>query len=471
MSLRTKFLIVVGSIVAGSILVVSLLSSRIARVEFERVDTGPREIPVEKVAWEALREQLADRRELSGSSVVPIEPGVVPDGWTLVVFERDRLIASTSLPADLAIRRFGDEVEIERDDGSTLAVSRFSGVTREIPVGWGGEAIAMMIPSTEMEGPDPSASRTEGFIRPFNRSLLLGSVFVMLLALGVTWWIVSRFLHPIATLRSAAAEIAGGNFGSQLQLDRKDELGELSRSFDSMSAELARLERNRQSMVSDIAHELRTPLTSVRCRVEAIRDGLQAADRSTVDAIHEQLLLLTSLVDDLQDLSLATAGRLPLDIQPAELRGEVSRVLESLPESEALRVNSVDDHLWVVADPRRLRQILTNLLTNAVRHAGAEGSVVIRADREDGMARIWVEDNGEGIAPESLEMVFERFHRIDESRSRETGGTGLGLAIVRQLVEAHGGEVGVESEQGDGARFWFTLPAVAPETKPEATRN
>jgi two-component system sensor histidine kinase BaeS len=229
-----------------------------------------------------------------------------------------------------------------------------------------------------------------------------------------------------------------------------------------MAATLARNEELRRRMVSDVAHELRAPLTNIRCELESMQDGLTAPTPERIASLHDETMHLTSLVDDLQDLALAEAGRLDIDPQPVAVASLARRAAAGIEPRARERGVTIrcdgDDDVVVLADTRRAVQILTNLLTNAVAHMETAGVIRIAWSRDNGEAVVQVIDSGVGIPAEELPHIFERFYRVDVSRSRTTGGAGLGLSIVRQLVAAHGGRVWAESEAGKGSTFSFTLP-------------
>jgi signal transduction histidine kinase len=244
-----------------------------------------------------------------------------------------------------------------------------------------------------------------------------------------------------------------------------DEVGELGRAFNAMSEAVGTSERLRRRLIGDVAHELRTPLTNIRAQLEAIQDGLSEAGRPAIDSLHEESMLLSRLVDELQDLAVAEAGEMRLDRSPVALceaaaSAAAAFALRARGSGVTIRIAVPEEMPRVSADRRRLAQVFGNLLSNALAHTPAGGSIVLEARPLDRSAEIAVRDSGCGIAAKDLPFVFDRFYRADVSRSRETGGAGLGLPIVRQIVLAHGGAIRIESEPESGTGFFFSLPFI-----------
>ena len=229
-----------------------------------------------------------------------------------------------------------------------------------------------------------------------------------------------------------------------------------------MAGSLQAADQARRTLTSDVAHELRSPLANLRGWLEGVQDGVVAPTPEIIGSLHEEAVSLQALVDDLQDLSLAESGHLPLHREPVDLADLLRRAAEAQHAvafgSGVELTTDLAGRVVVDVDPRRCRQIVGNLISNAIRHTPPSGSVTVALQCVDGAAIITVADTGEGIAPEHLPRVFERFWRADASRARSTGGSGLGLAIVRQLVAAHGGTVSVASTVGSGTMFTVSLP-------------
>jgi signal transduction histidine kinase len=297
-----------------------------------------------------------------------------------------------------------------------------------------------------------------------SRFLLWGALLAVAIALLFTFFLSRRISAPIKALALATRRLGQGDLSQRVQLKDKSEIGELSQAFNSMASDLERAEKSQRNMVADVAHELRTPLSNIRGYLEAIRDGVIKPDAETIRSLDEEAALLSRLVDDLQELSLAEAGELKLNRQPEDIGEVINRAVA------AIQVQAQGKGISVVADLpeglspcdidlQRIGQVLRNFLENAIAHTGNGGRITVAAEKQDKRVKVSVTDTGEGIPAEDLPYIFERFYRVDKSRTRATGGSGLGLTIARRLVEAHGGKIEVQSEVGKGSRFTFTIPA------------
>ncbi|WP_284749723.1 sensor histidine kinase [Amycolatopsis sp. RTGN1] len=283
---------------------------------------------------------------------------------------------------------------------------------------------------------------------------------ILLLTLLVTAFAGLRLIRPLRALTGAAQRMEAGESGAQVKVRGRDEIARLGTAFNAMSASRERLEETRKAMVSDIAHELRTPLSNIRGWLEATQDGISRLDDELVDSLLEEAVHLQHIVDDLQDLALADAGALRLHPEPVDAAALLAQVVAAFRPADLLLTVSAGP-LSLTADPVRLRQAVGNLVSNAVRHTPAGGSVEVRGRRDGDDVVIEVADTGAGIAPEDLPHVFDRFWRADKARTRGTGGSGLGLAIVRKLAEAHGGTATAVSVPGQGSTFTLRLPSGA----------
>jgi two-component system sensor histidine kinase BaeS len=284
------------------------------------------------------------------------------------------------------------------------------------------------------------------------------AAIVALLTVGVAMLLANRVIRPVQALTVATRRMRAGDGTARAATTARWEIAELTAAFNEMAEHVARNDRQRKELVSDISHELRTPLGTIRGWLVAAQDGLADLDRDLVSSLLEETLLLQHLVDDLGDLALADAGQLRLE--PVELNlAALLRHVASAGDGRTT-VDAPAD-LTVLADPMRLRQAVGNLVANAERHTPPDGRITLSARRADSWVVVDVTDTGPGIAAEDLPHVFDRFWRADKSRNRRTGGSGLGLAIVRQLVELQGGEVDVAGVPGTGSTFTLRLPVPA----------
>ena len=324
-----------------------------------------------------------------------------------------------------------------------------------------GDPFLVFIELTEQTG--LGASQV-AFLNSVNRALAIAVTSAVIAAVFLTILLSRRILRPIESLQTAVMRVGQGNLEYRVPVRSNDEIGDLAKAFNTMAETLAQQEQLKQQVVSDVAHELRTPLSNIRGYLEAIQDGLASPNEKTIDSLHEEVLLLTRLVDDLQELALAESGQLHLEPKPVNLSGIVEHTLTVLfpriKEKDLDVTTSIPQNLPdIVVDPERIGQVLGNLLTNAIAYSPDRGRIHVEIAAHDQSIEVRVSDNGPGIEAEHIPLVFERFYRVDASRTRLTGGAGLGLAIVKQLVQAHGGDVGVFSTSGQGSTFWFSIPA------------
>lgn len=314
---------------------------------------------------------------------------------------------------------------------------------------------------------DPAA---EPYVAPFlrlstsiNRSLLLGGSLAIVIALILTFVLSRRITSPIGVLAKAARRLGRGDLSQRVQLQGKGEVAALAQAFNTMAADLEHDEQLRRNLVADVAHELRTPLSNIQGYLEAIRDRVIKPDAATIRSLNEEAALLSRLVNELQELSLAEAGELKLVYQEEDIAKLVKQAVTPWQSQLAAKEISLSldlpDNLPLVnIDWQRVNQVLHNLLENAVAYTHKGGTINVAATTQGDWVEVCVSDTGEGIPAEDLPNIFERFYRVDKSRARVTGGSGLGLTIAKRLVEAHGGKITVQSKLGKGSRFSFTLP-------------
>jgi len=289
------------------------------------------------------------------------------------------------------------------------------------------------------------------------------AVAVAALASVVLAVVMARMLaRPLEQVGRAARRVAEGDYAARVPRDGPEELASLADSFNQMAGSLERQELMRRDFIANAAHELRTPLTNLQGYLEALRDGVITADRSTYESLWDEADRLVRLSRSLDALAEGDASATPPAPEEVDLAGAVRAALEIAEptlERAGLQVMvELPERLPARANADHLAQVLANLISNAARYTPSGGTVTVRAERRPGDLLVSISNTGDGIPPEDLERVFERFYRVEKSRDRARGGAGIGLAIVKQLVEAGGGRVGAESRDGQ-TRFWFSLPA------------
>jgi two-component system sensor histidine kinase BaeS len=398
-------------------------------------------------SWEGLHTLVVARPGHMGQGMGPVMAPGMTGSWQFQVADRNGVVVAASrvdqIGAQLSAAQLRDGVPIEVD----------------------GQDVGYLLPGasvTSLREPEQAfLQRLRETIVPVG---LAACGVAILLGLILTW----QLTDPLRKLKAAAQGIAGGDLSHRVDIKSKDEIGELGRAFNEMAEHLSRAEELRRNMTADIAHELRTPLSVIRGNLEAIADGVFPPTNENVASIHREAVLLSRLVDDLQELALAEAGQLRIEPELTDLSALIGRVLTNVaPRAKGEGISIVTDLAsdlpLISVDSQRIGQVVSNLVDNALRHCPEGGQITVRTKLAGEAVQVDVVDQGPGLSPEELSLVFERFYRGDKTRSRATGGAGLGLTIVKQLVEAHGGRVWVESTEGQGATFSFTLPLPSPE--------
>ena len=303
-----------------------------------------------------------------------------------------------------------------------------------------------------------------------SEALTLAAIAAFAAAVVVSVFVSRRVVLPVQEMMAASQRIAEGHYDERVGIPGRaherdlDELSRLALSFNQMATRLEDTEARRLELVGNVAHELRTPLASIKGYMEGLIDGVLPAESGTFQQVYREADRLQRLVQDLQELSRVEAGAYDLDIKPTPVLPLVNATGSRLgrqfeDKGVVLEIDLPVDLPLVLADGDRISQVLLNLVGNALQYTASGGSVCLQARREAEVVSLSVQDTGVGISPEHLNHVFERFSRVDRSRSRAGGGSGIGLTIAKYLVEAHGGQLSAESDgPGEGSTFSFSLP-------------
>jgi signal transduction histidine kinase len=300
------------------------------------------------------------------------------------------------------------------------------------------------------------------FLDAIHHDLMWGALAALALTLLLTYLLTRWVLRPLFQIAAITRKVAAGNFSERVDVVSRYEVGQLAKAFNDMADDLEKIERLRKNMVADIAHELRTPLTNLRGYLEGMSDSVIPPSRETFQMLEQEVLRLVNLVEDLQQLARADAARAFLDLQELSLHELLGQIMDLYRPNFQEKEIQVDWRLEpgsdvVTADRDKLLQAIRNLADNAWKYTPRQGIVAISTQRTAAGIKTIFANSGSVIAEKDIPYLFERFFRADRSRSRDAGGAGIGLAIVKELIEAHGGTVGAESD-GSGTRVWFFLP-------------
>ena len=316
---------------------------------------------------------------------------------------------------------------------------------------------------TGEDSPTVQEHARQAFFTSFGIALAAGIGLSLIAATLVSWIIVRRVADPVERLADAAETLADGKFDVEVpRAGFSSEIERLTTSFEQMATRLADSEASRRHLLSDLAHELRTPLATLEAYVEGLEDRVLADEPTTYATMRDQIARLRRLATDLREVALAEEHALGISLEPIDLTALVrASFAAALPRYEAhgkvLTLDLPEHPLPATGDWLRLQQVLANLIDNALRHTRTKVDLALVSNGAE--AIITVVDDGEGIPIDQLEAVFDRFHRVDPSRSRNDGGSGLGLTIARSIINDHGGSITATSHGlGSGATFTITLP-------------
>jgi histidine kinase len=322
---------------------------------------------------------------------------------------------------------------------------------------------------------------TENFTQAINEVLFVAASLAFGAAVLVSTFVTRRIVKPVQEMKAASQRIANGRYDERVQATGEDELADLGRSFNRMAHELAQTEERRRQLIGDVAHELRTPLSSIKSVMEGLQDGVLRPEPETFASVEQEVNRLQRLVRDLEELSKAEAGQIQLEkerINPADLvETAVARLRQQFADKQvSLNTQTPPDLPAITVDPARMAQVLLNLLGNALQYTPPGGQVAVQCSVSDNQSplnnehrlpdtdhrlQITVTDTGIGLTAEQISHIFERFYRVDKSRSRAGGGSGIGLTISKHLVEAHNGRLTAASPGlNQGSAFTITLPVV-----------
>lgn len=366
-----------------------------------------------------------------------------------------RIVLKTLHGTTLETMNFGSPPS-DRDDAYSVSVPV---IVADKPV---AEAV---VSDTDIEG-------LEALERQAVHSMATTTVWVLLLtiaiSIGLAALMARRMTIPLRTMMAGARRLAAGDLKHRMHVQSNDEFEQLARTLNDMSAQLNEAIDARSRLVADVAHELRTPVSIMQAQLDLIEDGLQPAEPASLSPVQDEVLRLSTLIDELHELVLAESHQLTLHLQTLDLvawLGDLADrfVPEASDKAIDLSFHSELPHAYVDADPHRLTHVFSNLIRNAIRYTPSPGEVMIKVTSASmpGHVQVSVSDSGPGIPVAQQPYIFQRFYRLEAGRSRQTGGMGLGLAIAKELVELHDGQIAVKDRGGGGSTFTVLLPVTA----------
>ncbi|QHF45093.1 two-component sensor histidine kinase [Pseudomonas sp. S35] len=346
---------------------------------------------------------------------------------------------------------------LDKDKKRVTGYTRIADDALALPIVVAGETVGWLAVTPFQSVTEAGGERFQQY--QLRTSLVMG-VFSLLLAMLIAWWIARALLEPVKRVAAATHRLASGDYSGRVVVASNDEVGQLARDFNQLAYTLERNETMRREFMADVSHELRTPLSVLRGELEAIEDGVRTLDQHSMKSLQGEVSMLSKLVDDLYELSLADVGALTYRKATCVLNQLLESSVGMFQERLSARQLRVElelpaQPLTLVADANRLQQLFSNLLENAVRYTDPQGLIRISAVVESDELRIDFMDSGPGVSANQLPRLFERFYRGDASRNRSSGGAGLGLAICHSIALAHGGSLSAEHSPPGG--LWLTL--------------
>jgi signal transduction histidine kinase len=462
MTIRRKLLIAFLSIAVLSSVVTAVLSSFTTRSLFDwyvRSNTETRAIQWQKL----LTSYYAEQGSWGGvSALIRVAQFVRGRGMPRQAL---RLPATSGPERIILADKTGRIIADSNEQDIGLFISDITAPSR-MPITFDGEVVGQVAIVTEFQ--KGLMTLEAAFLRRMTRASIIGGTIVALIGIGLAFIFSRHLSQPLSKLSVAARQMASGDFDVKIQVPTGDEMEEVAHAFNYMKESIKANEEARHKLVADVAHELRTPLSVLRGNLESMQEGVIEPTQEAIVSLHDEVLRLSRIVQDLLNLGQMESGSFPLSLQPTKVDEVITRVTSVFAaETDARDIRlqtSIQGTLpSTQADPDRIAQVLVNLLANAVHHTPDGGEIRVLASHIDDSIIVSVTDSGPGIVKDDLPHVFDRFYRTDSARDRATGGTGLGLAIAKGIITAHKGSIRVESEPGAGTTFMFSLPILPPD--------
>lgn len=460
-SLRTRLLMSYIAIILAMLcvvtlaLIVLLVNNPVAqRAAYQNLGVIARSTAplLQNVSPERLDDRLASIAEVNGIRIVRLSPG------NDILFDSGgQLQPGTTLDLGGQIRREAGQQGSFVDQSGTIWLYAITPPTSA------PDETRIVFATRRPRTPIRNLIRDNTVLRPVVQAGFIGLVMAIVLALLISNWIA----RPLNRVAGAAHAIASGDYGHRAPAEGPREVKEVAQAFNDMAEKVQRTQKTQRDFLANATHELKTPLTSIQGYSQAILDGATPQPQQAAQVIYDEAGRMRRLVEDLLALSRIESGQAPFRLERVEVGNLLNAVLANLSvlaaDNQVTLNHAIEPLPDIIADGDRLAQVFTNLIDNAIAHTPAGGRVTVLAETRNGGVQVAVADTGPGIPPSELSRVFERFYQVDKSRARsQRKGTGLGLTITREIIEGHGGRIGVESAPGAGATFTVWLPTARP---------
>jgi signal transduction histidine kinase len=459
--LQVRIILGFGLILLLSLVVANTYAGRMTRIQLEEFQSASTESQVNRAV--EYFEETSNRRDIQEKvlqmSLLSGQRVVVRDTRGLVMADSnvEKIVRVMLKRKEITSNQVYDVRE------KLISNTRYGGVR-------GLNVILPDIPTTlrpstsENISSPPPPPQLNTLLDNLRRSIFISGLVALVLGTGFALIISNWMLSPIRKLRLAVSKFGTGDFSERVIIGGTGEVAELGETFNIMASNIDKARKQRESLIADISHELRTPISNIQGYIEAISDKILEPDAENLKIIHNQIIQLSTIVEDLRVLAVADAGQLSLDRKQHDIADTLEECVKSFElkageKNIELKIEHQSDIRSFLFDNDRIKQVINNLLSNAIMYSPRGSRIILSSVEIHGTVQIAVKDNGVGIPSDEVEYIFDRFYRVDPSRNKNTGGRGLGLAITKELVEAHGGNISVESVRGEGTTFLFTIPS------------
>jgi len=458
-SLKTQMSLTILTIVLATIALVSVLSNYFINKQFTDYITHQQVLKKQIIVSSISKQYSPTTKQWNMDYIHAVGMNSLYEGYIVKVYDKkdEMLWDAQSHDMNLCNQIMGDisnrmKIQYPQINGEFQA--------ENYPMLLEGKAIGTI--SISYFGPFFLNDNEFEFLHSLNKILFGIGLFSLLLSAFVGHLLARRISHPILKTVEVTKQIADGNYGVRLQEESNTtEITLLMESINHLAKSLQTLDKLRKQLTEDVAHELRTPITILQSHLEAMTEGVWEASPERLESCYDEALRIGKLVGDLEKLAKIESENLKLNKKEIILNEIIERTISNFQtelQSKKIEVEVTGPLVSLLADQDRIRQVIVNLISNAIKYSGDESKISVELFETRETAGFIVKDNGIGIDKEELPYIFERFYRADKSRNRSTGGSGIGLTIAKSIIEAHGGKVIAESEQNRGSKFTITLP-------------